>query len=197
MGIVLSSYGQNCQGGFGMKEKTISQIEEACREFLSSLSEDIYATLTARFNRAVKKPILPEKRSQGFLTLGFKIGLQQEPEPDPRVLSAVLRFLKTSPDAMRHLGQELARKMKPHEGGRPRKLDTTERAKLCARIAELLPDCEDSRNAFLRAAAESRPPVSERTARRIYRDHLAARRSTDSKPKRANRSHCEKTRRTR
>jgi len=157
-----------------MRNGTIQRIEKAFEKLLNRLGEDGYRAMSAAWQQASGKPLLSRKRAKSLFSLGFREGLRRSPEPEPEQLSTVINLVENAPHALRHMLQEAAREL-PHGGGRPRKLDTPEkRAKLCARIAELLPECEDPRFAFLRAAAESRPPISERTARRVWTEHQKA-----------------------
>lgn len=157
-----------------MREETINKVEAAFSKFLNRFGEDFRKAMTRSWRLPNGEPTLSKQGCKAVFTRAFRQTLRHDPEPDPKKVKWLMGLIEDAPQTFRHMALEAIREL-PNGAGRPRKLKTPEqRARLCARISELLPQCEESRYAFLKAAAEARPPVSERTARRIWVDHLKA-----------------------
>jgi hypothetical protein len=171
-----------------MKKTTIQRIKAVIEQVSEQLGVNLYqhaaATIKAMTGASDAEISKTFRAAKKAAIIGR---LKPLPEPDPKKLDEMLHMLKSQPHVARDIYIEYAKKLPHAPGGRPRALNTPDaQAKLCARIAELLPACEDPQDAYRRAGAESRPPVSVWTARRYYREHLRSKTvSENQKPRRS------------
>ena len=157
-----------------MKEETIQKIEAAFESLLRMTKINIWEVFTMMAKNKDAPPFKPPVVKKLFLKgtqIGFKEAMRRSPEPKPRDLQKILHYVQNGPETLHAMALELAKVTPRPKGGRP-PTPPEQKAACIAKIRELLPQCENPTDAFLRAGAAMNPPLSIWTVRRIWREHL-------------------------